>query len=73
MTYFEKLQKILRLAGGQQQVASVLGVPIARKNFSVLYGAYNRYILQIQVESVKFEENGLTTFLFCYSLSWKCL
>ena len=58
ITYFEKLQKILKLAGGQQQVASVLGVPIVRNDFFVLYGAYNRYVLQFQIGSVRFEENG---------------
>ena len=58
ITYFEKLQKILKLAGGQQQVASVPGVPIVRNDFFVLYGDYNRYVLQFQVESVRFEENG---------------
>ena len=39
-------------------MASVLGVPIVRNDFFVLYGDYNRYVLQFQVGSVRFEENG---------------
>ena len=33
MTYFEKLQKILRLAGGQKQVASWPGFPLLEMTF----------------------------------------
>ena len=39
-------------------MASVPGVPIVRNDFFVLYGDYNRYVLQFQVGSVRFEENG---------------
>ena len=58
ITYFEKLQISLKLTGGQQQVASVPGVPIVRNDFFVLYGAYNRYVLQFQVMSVRSKLNG---------------
>ena len=58
MTYFEKLQKVLKLAGGQYQVAIALGFPIVRYDFFVLFGAHNRYTLQFQVGSIRFEENG---------------
>ena len=39
-------------------MAIALGFPIVRYDFFVLFGAHNRYILQFQVGSVRFEENG---------------
>ena len=51
-------------------MASVPGVPIVRNDFFVLYGDYNRYVLQFQVGSVRFEENGhIVATLFSVRLS----
>ena len=58
MTYFEKLQKTLKLADGQQQVAIAPGVPIVKNKFFVPDGVYNRYMQWFEVGLVKFEEKG---------------
>ena len=39
-------------------MAIALGFPIVRYDFFVLFRAHNRYTLQFQVGSIRFEENG---------------
>ena len=39
-------------------MAIALGLPIVRYDFFVLFRAHNRYTLQFQVGSIRFEENG---------------